>query len=42
MSNTLITHTFILDSADRDLDQYPVTNDYRTRTAAAAPGKLVV
>ena len=29
MSNTLITHTFILDSADRDLEQYPVTNDYR-------------
>ena len=29
MSNTLITHTFILDSADRDLDQYPDTNDYR-------------
>ena len=29
MSNTVITHTFILDSADRDLDQYPTTNDYR-------------
>jgi len=29
MSNTLTTHTYILDSADRDLDQYPETNDYR-------------